>query len=218
MRVSAEEMIKDVRVAIDMNHGDDALLGEVDTDTLELDSIIRSKLCEAIRMVELEAPPLMLENGHDIVTDGGAEVKFRADGSGKGYIVLPRNFLRLVAFRMSDWARTVTDPISERDDAYALQSSKWRGVCGCPEKPVCAIVTRREGKVLEFYSCDNTSATVEDATYVVRPEIDKDDRIDLPEECYRAAVYRAASLTLASVGDELSATMLEISRSMLKTR
>lgn len=223
MRVSAEEMTRDVRVAIDMNHGDEALLAEVDTDTLELDTIIRSKLCDAIRMVEMEAPSLMLESGHDFAKEANEEsgetgrVKFRKDGSGKGYIILPRNFMRLIAFRMSDWERTVTDPISEHDAAYSLQSSKWKGISGCPERPVCAIVRRGEGKVLEFYSCGSTTATVEEASYVVLPEIEADGFIDMAGECYRASVYRAASLTLASVGDQLSTVLLEISRSLLKT-
>lgn len=209
MVVQATEMAKAVRVAIDMNRGDEPLFVEGDTDTLTLDEIIMAKLADAVRLVETEAPATMLESGHDF----GDNIFIGEDG--KGFVILPGDFMRLVAFRMSDWKRTVFEAISENDPQYALQSSKWKGICGNPEKPVCAIVRRSEGKVLEFYSCADNTATVTQATYVPIPKIDMDGGIDVAEDCYRAAVYRAASLALASVGDQLSTTMLEISQSLL---
>lgn len=210
MVVQATEMAKAVRVAIDMNRGDEPLFVEGDTDTLTLDEIIMAKLADAVRLVETEAPATMLESGHDF----GDNIFIGEDG--KGFVILPGDFMRLVAFRMSDWKRTVFEAISENDPQYALQSSKWKGICGNPEKPVCAIVRRSEGKVLEFYSCADNTATVTQATYVPIPKIDMDGGIDVAEDCYRAAVYRAASLALASVGDQLSTTMLEISKSLLQ--
>lgn len=149
MTVQAEEMARAVRVAIDMNKGDEPLIMEGDTDTLSLDEIIMAKLADAVRLVEMEAPATMLESGHDF----GDNIFIGEDG--KGFIILPEDFMRLISFRMSDWKRTVFEAISENDSQYALQSSKWKGICGNPEKPVCAIVRRGEGKVLEFYSCND---------------------------------------------------------------
>ncbi len=210
MTVQAEEMARAVRVAIDMNKGDEPLIMEGDTDTLSLDEIIMAKLADAVRLVEMEAPATMLESGHDF----GDNIFIGEDG--KGFIILPEDFMRLISFRMSDWKRTVFEAISENDSQYALQSSKWKGICGNPEKPVCAIVRRSEGKVLEFYSSRDNRAIVTQATYVPTPRIDIDGGIDVAENCYRAAIYRAASLALASVGDQLSTTMLEISKSLLQ--
>ena len=203
-------MARAVRVAIDMNRGDEPLIMEGDTDTLTLDEIIYAKLADAVRLTEMEAPLFMLESGHDFGEDN---VFIGEDG--KGFIILPDDFMRLISFRMSDWRRTVYDAISESDPQYALQSSRFKGICGNPEKPVVAIVRRSEGKVLEFYSCKTEEATVAQATYLPIPKIDRDGGIDVAEDCYRAAVYRAASLALASVGDQLSTTMLEISKSLL---
>lgn len=211
MIVRADEMAKAVRVAIDMNRGDEPLFMERDTDTLTLDEIIYAKLADAVRMVETEAPASLLESGHDF---GNDNVFLGEDG--KGFIILPHDFMRLIAFRMSDWQRTVFDAISEADPEYALQSSRFKGICGNPEKPVVAIVRRSEGMVLEFYSCRDNGATVTQATYIPMPKIDRDGGIDVAEKCYRATVYRAASLVLASVGDQLSITMLEISKSLLQ--
>ena len=237
---NAVDMARTVRVAIDMNKTDDPLILEEDSDTLTLDEIIYVKLAEAVRLVEMEAPLFMLESGHDLM--GGAEAcpldknsgqgiywgaeacaldKKTGQGiywgeGGKGFIILPDDFMRLISFRMSDWERTVHEAISESDPQYALQSSRFKGICGNPEKPVVAIVRRSEGKVLEFYSCKTEEATVAQATYLPIPKIDRDGGIDVAEDCYRAAVYRAASLALASVGDQLSTTMLEISKSLLQ--
>ena len=210
MKHSASTMTKEVRVAIDMNRGDALLLKDEDCDTLTLDELILSKLEEAVRLTETEAPLRMLESGHDF---GDDNVFIGEDG--KGFIILPDDFLRLISFRMSDWRRTIYEAITESDPQYALQSSRFKGICGNPEKPVVAIVRRSEGKVLEFYSCNSDNATVAQATYLPIPRIDRDGGIDVAEDCYRAAVYRAASLALASVGDQLATTMLEISKSLL---
>ena len=216
MVVQAEEMARAVKVAIDMNRGDEPLIMEGDTDTLTLDEIIYAKLADAVRLVEMEAPHSMLESGHDIVSDEAVSTGgFFMDDDGKGFIPLPKDFMRLISFRMSDWKRTVYDAITESDPAYRKQSSRWKGICGCPERPVVAIVRRSEGKVLEFYSCRDLEASVTQASYLPYPRIDQDGGIDVCEECYRAAVYRAAALALASVGDQLSGTMLEISKGLL---
>lgn len=210
MIVQAEEMVRAVRVAIDMNKGDEPLIMEGDTDTLTLDEIIYAKLADAVRLVEMEAPLSMLESGHDF---GDCDLHIGDDG--KGFVILPRDFMRLLCFRMSDWTRPVYEAITESNALYGRQSSKWKGVCGCASRPVCAVVRRSEGLVLEFYSSRSGLATVAQATYLPYPIVDRDGGIDVAEGCYRAAVYRAASLALASVGDQNWQTMLEISKSLM---
>ena len=215
MIVQAEEMARAVRVAIDMNRGDEPLIMEGDCDTLSFDEIIYAKLADAVRLVEMEAPLFMLESGHDFAERDSCSSVFWGE-DGKGFIILPEDFMRLICFRMSDWRRAVFEAISEGDPRYALQSSRFRGICGNVERPVVAIVRRGEGTVLEFYSCRDDRATVAQASYLPLPGIDRDGGIDVAGDCYRAAVYRAASLALASVGDQLSTPMLEISKSLLQ--
>lgn len=209
MIVQAEEMATAVRVAIDMNTNSTPLLVGGDADTLELDDIIYAKLADAVQLVEQEAPLHLLEQGHTF----GDGVVWEEDG--KGWIILPNDFMRLVRFKMSDWERAVCVAIDDDDPVYLRQSSRWKGICGNPAKPVVAIVNRQEGKVLEFYSCHDDSATVDQAFYIPYPRIDIDGGIDVSEQCYRSAVYRAAGLALASVGDQLSTTMIELSKSLL---
>nr|DAK08420.1 MAG TPA: hypothetical protein [Caudoviricetes sp.] len=210
MIVQAEDMAKAVRVAVDMNHSSTPLLVDDDIDTESFDEIIYAKLVDAVRVVEQEAPLHLLEQGHQF---GGDNVNWTENG--KGWIILPDDFMRLVVFKMSDWKLSVSDAISQDDPLYLRQFSRWKGISGNPEKPVVAIVNRAEGTVLEFFSCNDNTATIEQAVYVPYPKIDIDGGIDVSEKCYRAAIYRAASFALASIGDQLSTTMLELSKSLL---
>ena len=209
MIVQAEKMAKDVRIAVDMNHESTPLLLEDDVDTVSFNDIIYAKLTDAVRMVEMEAPLHLLEQGHQF----GENIVW-SDG-GKGWLILPDDFMRLVVFKMSDWHHSVSEAITQDDPKYSRQWSKWKGVCGNPEKPVVAIVNRAEGNVLEFFSCNDDTATVEQAVYIPLPRIDLDGGIDVSEKCYKAAVYRAGALALSSIGDQLATTMVELSKSLL---
>ncbi len=209
MIVQAEKMAKDVRIAVDMNHESTPLLLEDDVDTVSFNDIIYAKLTDAVRMVEMEAPLHLLEQGHQF----GENIVW-SDG-GKGWLILPDDFMRLVVFKMSDWHHSVSEAITQDDPKYSRQWSKWKGICGNPEKPVVAIVNRAEGNVLEFFSCNDDTATVEQAVYIPFPRIDLDGGIDVSEKCYKAAVYRAGALALSSIGDQLATTMVELSKSLL---
>ena len=45
------------------------------------------------------------------------------NGDGTGYINLPDDFLRLHSFKMSEWARSICEAISEANPKYNLQKS-----------------------------------------------------------------------------------------------
>ena len=189
-----ETVSEDVRIAIDENKTSEQLLGDEDIDTLSLNEIIRSKIEEAVRRVETTAPTFLLEEGHTF-----GDSVFWEDGN-SGWTLLPDDFMRLIAFRMSDWERTCYNVISVDDPIYDLQSSRYKGVRGNVQKPVCAVVNRAEGKALEFYSCNSEEAYVKRATYIPYPEIDDEDGIDISERCYTAVVYTTAALVLTAYG------------------
>ena len=205
------EVARDVRVALDQNNSSAQLLETGDVDTLGLDEIIESKMAEAVRRVECAAPVHLLEEGHLF----GESVYW--EGDGVGWTLLPDNFMRLVAFRMSDWERTVYSAISVDDPLYARQSSRYGGIRGNVQRPGCAIVNRAEGKALEFYSCQSRDAYVRRASYVPYPRVDAHGGIDISERCYEAVVYMAAALTLKACGDgDKASAMSELSKSILE--
>lgn len=211
MIYNAADILRDVRVAIDRNMTCEQLITSGDIETLSLDDIIRSKIVDAVRRVEMAAPARFLEEGHDF----GDAVYWGSMES--GWVLLPDDFMRLIAFRMSDWERTVYEAIGPDDPQYARQSSRYKGIRGNAQKPVCAIVNRPEGKALEFYSCKSEDAYVVRASYVPYPRIDACDGIDISERCYTAVVYMTAALALTTYGDTDKATALaELAKSALQ--
>ena len=60
-----QDIERDVRIALDENDVNTQLVQMGDVDTLALNDIIRSKIVEAVRRVELAAPAHLLEEGHD---------------------------------------------------------------------------------------------------------------------------------------------------------
>lgn len=205
------EIARDVRIAIDQNMTSEQLLATDDIETLSLEDIIRSKFVEAVRRVETAAPVHFLEEGHDF-----GDAVYWGDLE-SGWVLLPDDFMRLIAFRMSDWERTVYAAISVDDPLYAKQSSRYKGIRGNVQKPVCAVVNRAEGKALEFYSCNSEDAFVSRASYLPYPHIDEDDGIDISERCYTAVVYTVAALVLTTYGEADKASALtELAKSILQ--
>ena len=176
-----------------------------------LDQIIKSKVVEAVRRVHMDAPVHLLECGHNF----GDALYWGEHES--GWVLLPKDFMRLVVFEMSDWERAVYSAISPEDPGYASQRSRFKGLRGTSQRPVCAIANRPEGMVLEFYSCKSTDAHVSRAVYIPYPSIDVSGGVDISERCYDAVVYAAASLTLVSCGEaEKGNSLSELSQTFLK--
>lgn len=208
------DILHDVRVVLDENAISDALIADADTDTLTLDEIIKSKVLDAVRRVEIDAPSYLLEGGHHF---GDAVYWSRNESfEGVGCTLLPDDFMRLVVFEMTDWERPVYSAISTTDPEYEQQRSRFKGIRGNVQKPVCAIAIRPEGKVLEFYSCNDNDAKVSKAVYLPYPSIDEYGGIDLCERCYESIVYMTASLVLSTYGDaEKSTAMAEQAKNAL---
>lgn len=197
--------MRDVRVCIDENTTSDALVQNQDIDTLSLNDIIKSKIVEAVRRVHSSAPYYLLENGHNF-----GDALYWCDLE-SGFVLLPDDFMRLLVFKMDDWEQAVYTAISPDDPLYSQQHSRFKGIRGTAEKPICAIVVRPEGKALEFYSCKSEDAMVSQAVYMPFPSIDKDGGVDIAERCYDAVIYTAAALTLVTLGEDTRAkTLLDL--------
>lgn len=217
-----DKVMEDVRICLDQNMVSDALLSSGDIDTLALNDIIKSKILEAIERVHKDAPSYLLENGHNFGdeeegTDPTEEVAVYWREMESGWVLLPKDFMRLVVFEMDDWERAVYSAISTDDPEYEKQRSRIKGIRGTSQKPVCAIAIRPEGRVLEFYSCKSTDAKVSRAVYLPYPKIDCDGGVDISERCYKAVVYTAAGLTLMTCGEvEKGNTLSELAQTFLK--
>jgi hypothetical protein len=189
-----------------MNDAAGGVEGMADSDTLNIGHIILSHLLTAIRTAEKDAPLELLGTG---IPFGKSVSWYGQPGKSGGYILLPRDFLRLVVFQMSDWAYPLTELISPSDDLYALQGSRYPGIRGCPQKPVAALTNTSVGMTLEFWSCEEgAGASIKQASYLPEPQI-VDGKVRIPEDIKRAVVYYAAYLSAATLGDEQAATYKE---------
>lgn len=205
-----QNIIKDTRIALDQNMTSEQLREIEDIDTLSLDEVIESKITEAVTRVHSQAPAYLIDSGNNF----GDAVYWKELES--GWVLLPEDFMRLVVFRMSDWERDVYHAISEDDTKYEKQSSRFKGIRGIPQKPVCAIVIRPEGRALEFYSCKSQDAHVSKAVYLPYPIIDRNNGINICRRCHTSVIYTIASLVLSTYGDaEKAAALSELSKSIL---
>lgn len=212
MEYTVEQLVREAKVAIDENVSSEALAALGDLDTLTLDEILLSKVEDAARLVESSAAHHLLDAGKPF----GASVEWESqEGYGAGKVNLPKDFMRLITFRMSDWYKPVTEPITEEHPLYLQQTSRFLGVRGNPERPVVAIVHGAAGQVLEFFSClAGQGVRVAVARYLPIPTI-KDGAIDLCPKLERAVVYRLASLACAIVGHgDLAALLLGTSNEL----
>lgn len=205
------DIVRDVKVALDENMSSEELLALEDVETLSMEDIIKSKVCEGIRRVESTAPIGMLDSGINLPN----AIFWQEMES--GFVVLPDDFMRLMAFKMSDWARPLYGAITADNPIYAKQSSRYKGVRGNTQKPVCAVVARPEGRVLEFFSCNDKSATMEMGVYRPYPKIDEYGGVEISERCYMAVVYVIGALTLMTYGATDKATgLMELSKSIME--
>lgn len=212
MTYEVDKLKEEIRIALDQNMNSAQLIATGDIDTLSLDQIIESKIPEAARVVLRDAPSYLLDGG---VAFGDSIEWFSRAGIGGGYILLPEDFLRLVSFQMSDWSRAVTSAILEDDPFYELQSSRYPGVRGNPQKPVVALSQQPIGLVLEFYSCTGgADVYVKRATYIPTPTISS-GQITFCEKLKPAIVYYAAYLTALSINQaDLAASLLNTSKDL----
>lgn len=213
MVYNTEDIVADVRAAMDMNPQDGGLIAEEDTDTLSINNLILSKIEDAAYKIENAAPLNLIDSGANL--ECAVYWNEKKGHEGTGYIILPTDFMRLVVFRMSDWERPVYTAIDDRNPLYERQRSKFAGIRGNVYNPVVAIVKSSTARVLEFYSCNDTEADVEQAVYLQIPKIE-DGHIELCERCYRPIVYYAAGLTQMALGNNDAAKeMLEVANSMI---
>ena len=214
MLVAESTIISDVRVAMDENTAITAFTDSdgtvIDTDTLEMEEIIKSKIADGVNAVRKAAPLSML----DLTRKASGEdwpVTWLDEDKCIGEVEVPDDYLRLVMFKMSDWTHAATTPIAADTALYHQQFSEWKGVRGNPSRPNIAIAadTATGKDVLQFFSCDSTEATAE-MVYIKRctGRAGSSGSYEIEEPIYRAVVLKIASLVAATYANSDLAQLL----------
>ena len=193
MTYSVSQILHDVSVRLDLDDCDQPLIA-ADTSARTVADIIISQVEWGARQVIEEAPLTKLGTGIPI---RGSVAWRGSHGMGMAWLVLPDDFLRLLAIRMSDWQRDATI-ITADDERYQWQSSRFAAIRGNPQRPVAAIVTTPVGMAVELYSSSaGDGVTLAKALYLPVPRIHH-GTISLPPLLYPDIIDRIATLTRQS--------------------
>lgn len=191
------DLVKRVKNVIDQNMESAGMEAFDDVDTLSLEQVIEENILPAAQLIEMSASEEMLGECENIPTNGmTTDSTFSTDTLKCKYVALPSDFMRFVAFRMSDWRKPVTEPIDESHPMYAMQRSRVVAVRGNKEKPVVAIVHGSNGLVLEAYTTAESSK-VSVAKYLPKPSVNG-GKVKLCPLLTDAIVYAAAYLVANS--------------------
>ena len=215
MKYRKAELIKDVRIVLDQDDMSADVAATVDDITLTLDKLIESNLADAAKTTILNAPLDKLGTG---LPFGRSISWYGEPGRSGGYILLPKDFLRLILFQMSDWSYPLTELITPGSDEYALQGSRYPGIRGCPQHPVAALTNTAVGMTLEFWSCEEgEDAAIKQAQYIPEPRF-VDDTIYIPHLLKSAVVYYTAYLCALTLEEtDEAARLIEIYKTLIES-
>lgn len=214
--VTLSDVIREVKVILDENITEVSVLTD-DPDQLQLEGHIRARIIDAVRAIHEAADSSLLDDGLPIPLEVAGQSTIQVNPDGTGYVALPDDFMRLVIFKMTKWKRPVVFAISDTDPRYFLQKSRFVGIRGGIDKPVCAITTGEASKVLEFYSlpAGEVDHSVEKHRYLPLPTIEENDTIKMCRKLVRPIYYQCAALVALSLKDQSSANLFEIAKSYL---
>ena len=192
MLYSLHHIISHVRVLLNYSPESRPLIDVHDEPTLSINHMIATMLPMAVRQVLLTAPLAAIDTLRPL--SGKLSWKQRP-GVGMAFMPLPDDFLRLASIQLSDWQRPA-HIITEESPEYDLQSSRFPGVRGNPNRPVAAIVRYSFGLVAELYSSiGGENVTIRKALYVPEPHFDADHCIELPKTLFHDIMQRTAEMT-----------------------
>lgn len=200
------EIVDAVRVKLDEIGLNESEMMDEDADNANLDTVIRSCISEAYKMVSLMADVAMIE-GKD-----NSNASLTIDSNLVGKVAVPSDFIRLVGVRLSSWSSSKSTAVSEDSPEYRMQSNKW--VCGSPSQPVVALVNGKNGRALELYKASSTGDTLRSFVYV--PSVpDSATSIEISEQLSSAFIYFVAGLTMVTFREDVAEEFFKIGRNLL---
>ena len=203
---SAEEIIRKVRTKLDEIAVNESEMMETEEDNKNLDSVIKSCIPGAYRLVNSLADASLLE-GLD-----ASSSSLSIDTDLVGRVTLPADFFRCVNVRLSSWKCSASSIISEDSPAYRMQSNQW--ICGTPNLPVAALVHSKSDRILELYKAASSNDTIISLTYI--PVIDDDaTKVSISNAVANSFIYFVAALTMATFREEIADDFFKIARSLI---
>lgn len=205
-KYTIDNIVSLVRVKLDEIGLNESEMSGNDEDNKNLDTVIKSCISEAYKMVYLMADVTMIE-GKD---NSGASLAI--DSNLVGRVSVPSDFIRLVGIRLSSWSSSKSTAVPEDSPEYRMQSNRW--ICGSPSQPVVALVNGNNGRVLELYKANSTGDTLKSFVYV--PSVsDSATSIEMSEQLSGAFIYFVAGLTMVTFREDVADNFFKIGRNLL---
>lgn len=212
MFYQVDDILNDVKVCMDENMGSKPLFE--DQNYLSLEELIRSKIIASVRHIEERADILMIDNTESIMTNSIDVINIGNNYTEGFAVVLPNDFFRMISVKMDKWTHPVQKFVGYNDYTYMLQRSKFAGIKGNIEEPVCAIVQGRYGLQLEIYGAPDPDELVFDhALYLPEPKI-SDIGVSISSKLYNSVIYHITGSVLLTLNSSLSKPMFEMSLSL----
>lgn len=147
--MTQNEIIAKVRLIMN-EAGENQVLSLLNEDSIKLDEYIKGCIPDAVNIIASNSNYLCV-NKKSKTDFADSEIKNNEDGS--GYIILPKDYISLVAIRMNGWSRIVVKAANEGSELAIAQHNKYTRAGKC--KPVCVLTKNESGEsVLEFYSVE----------------------------------------------------------------
>jgi hypothetical protein len=211
MKKAVSAIIKDVRIAIDeiaLNDADFAG-GE---DNQELDSIICSKIKEAVDFVHGNAAYSIIDISDNSSTDGSVKCEEAKSTERADFVyVIPRpnDFHRFLYGMMDCWGELVLETIDVGTEDYVLAHDPVVGAT--PYRPAVAY----GGLQYKFIKGTSKGANTASLYYLPICEYDhitdgKTEEITINNSLYTALIYQLAGLTLLTLGEQSADNMFNL--------
>lgn len=113
------------------------------------------------------------------------------DPEGVATLRLPADFLELVYVKLSDWNSGVTEAVFPGEPGFSLQSCRFKGIRGNPERPVAVVDRDTSGAILKLYS-SSENAKLETGLYLPDSLLSDSAVIYLPDGLYIKLAERLA--------------------------
>lgn len=199
--VATEDIVLKVR-SIMNEIGEDANTSLLEEDTIRIDEYIKSCIPEAVVLVVQNSP-------NRCVNPKSSTISATSNSDGSGYVLVPSDYIALVAFKMAGWKRIVSKAHEADSEVYKAQCNP--ATRAGKYKPVCIDTYNSSGKrVLEYYSLGSGDAhTVEMFVYESKFDETAGLNIDAGNPLFGAVCYMCASLVYSIFENQATAKEMQ---------
>lgn len=185
--IAQEDIVSKVR-SIMNEIGEDANTSLLEEDTIKIDEYIKSCIPEAVALVIQNSP------NRCVNPKSSTSASVTNNGDGTGYVLVPADYISLVAFKMAGWKRIVSKAHDLGSEVHKAQGNP--ATRAGKYKPVCVLSYNKTGdKVLEYYSIGKEDTpTVE--MFVYESKYNESDGLNMESgnPLFGAVCYMCASL------------------------